>query len=78
MLPFLKNKVKSSGVMQVVTRKPDETAENSQKEQSDDMSDIEECTQDMISAIKASDSKALAKAINSTSRTWRISSSTLE
>lgn len=49
--------------MQVVTRKPDETAENSNEEQKEDLSDIEECAQDMISAIKASDSKALAKAI---------------
>lgn len=49
--------------MQVVTRKPDETAENQEKESNEDLSDIEECAQDMISAIKASDSRALARAV---------------
>lgn len=66
MLPFLKSKkdkTSSSGLI-IKTREPDEkSAEEMEKEQSEESYSVEACAQELINAIHAKDAKAVSTAL---------------
>lgn len=60
MLPFLKNKNAQNFGLIVKTRAPDEKPA---EESSEDIDSIEVCAQELVKAIHAKDSKAVAEAL---------------
>ena len=60
MLPFLKNKIQSPGMI-IETRKPDENP--SQEEESNDDEGLEMAAQDLIDAVHSKDVKGVASAM---------------
>ena len=62
MLPFLKNKQKSSGIVQTLHR-PADMADKAEQTAQD--ADLEICAMDILKAIKTSDIKLLSQALKS-------------